>query len=153
MNGNQPSVGTESSNNETTDEFTLEQFCELNNISSEEFKMHLSVLYGPRSHWRINAVAPDEHAPRGRLHITHPDFNDWSQVTIDNRSTEKGDIVFSVFNPMETDILTVVEDVSFKTALTSAVERANSEHERFLPTTPLPKRIHTRLSSLFKVLP
>ncbi len=149
------SLPTQTDSESTDTEFDKAEFCDVNNISLSVLNEHLSDLVGNTDDWTVSVEAPDKHSPRGRLHIEHSEFNEWTQITIDNRRNDDDIIFFSVFNPMETDILPVVDDVCLQTAFARAVDRANSELNRQSPThthTSITRRVYNRLSSAVRSL-
>jgi hypothetical protein len=93
-------------------------------------------LEGELDDWDIEFRQPSDNEPVGALLFDHPQYTEHvgvyiSSTDIDSPTRTTEGIAYDIYNPMETDILTVEDDFDDPIdALDAAVERANRELDR-----------------------
>ena len=110
--------------------FDFETYCAVNDIDPEVVSDQFDSLVGDHSEWDILVVPPGNYDPHGRLHIRHDSFPEGVELIVASRLSQWEEPVFTVYHPMETDILTRIENVTLGTALETAVCIANDERKR-----------------------
>lgn len=111
------------------DDFDLELYSYQTDVRESRLRELLSELAGFDRSWTVLVHEPSKHDPNGRLTICHSGFNEYTSIEITSRDRGDG-ITYAVHHPMETDILTEVEDVSLPEAIRVGVETANRERQR-----------------------
>lgn len=120
-------------------------FCSHTTAIPDDVVAALRTLTGSPNNWTVTYRPASENEPHGALLFDHPQLDDISAVYVSStdidtpRRSSTQPVTYDVFNPMETDILTVKDDLENPVrAVQVAVTRANSEYERH----------HTRASNI-----